>query len=286
LFGVGEDEYISGSFVANNPSFHAMQEAAHIWKRPPDCLISIGTGFSQKTQRRDDAKLHWAKHFVDIPNETSAAEVKTQTASEKYRTFYARINPEFENCFKIDTLSKSDLQTLFTVVATYLNDQSDYLKKVCQRLVASLLYVSEIRSMDNDNSRVKIIIRCRQKTFRVSSFLGGPNWQLVCIPFVGQFTTNITYDPNRTQDPIAIITVQNITTTSAVGIDLVIGKESFPISGGGYINLSSPYSSSLRPLNPQTPSQNIQNGPVNTNNNAPNSSLFSPQLLQMSNKEK
>jgi hypothetical protein len=146
-------------------------------------------------------------------------------------------------------------------------------------LIASLLYVSEIRSLESDNSRVKIVIRCRQKTFRVSKALGGPNWQLVCIPFVGQFTTNITYDPNRTQDPIAIVSVEHITTTSALGIDLVIGKESFPVSGGGYINLSSPHSSSLRPLNSQAPSQSTHNGPVvPTHPNALNS-LLSPQFF-------
>jgi hypothetical protein len=272
---VGDDDYLSGLFVAANPSLHATQEAAHIWKRSAEYVISVGTGYCQKTPRKDEIKLHWAKRDVELPIEVINSEVKSMHVCDKYRIYYARLNPDMDNAIKIDSTSQNDIQILFNAVATYLNNHSEDLKKVCQRLVAALLYVAEIRSMESDKSKVRIVIRCRQPQFHVSVFLGGPNWQLSCLKFSGSFTTRIVYDPNRTQNPVAVIYVEQIGTGSSLGIDIVLGTERYPISGGGYITFSPVISTSLRPLN-------HQHGVANANTQLSPQSLLSSQLSTLS----
>jgi hypothetical protein len=103
-------------------------------------------------------------------------------------------------------------------------------------LIASLLYVSKIKQ-ENDQSAT-ISIHCRHPKFRVSSLLGGPQWQLECVILKGNCTWNITYSSNLSQNPIASIHMEKIDAGTSIRIDIVIGNYGFVISGG-YVRLKS-----------------------------------------------
>jgi predicted acylesterase/phospholipase RssA len=223
---VGDDEYIDGSFVANNPSMHALQEATNLWKRPIECLISVGTGFCQKTPKTGDARLTWLNRPIDLVSDTLNVVSQVALSCHQNNIFYGRLNPEIESSFPTDATSKTELQNLSLKTLQYLNENIDDLKIICKRLVASLLYVAEIKK--GAHSAV-ISVCCRHRLFRVSTALDGPNWHLDCVTLKGSCVVDISYN---SQNPLAVIRIRNLTSETAVRIDVVFGGYGFTISGG------------------------------------------------------
>jgi hypothetical protein len=137
----------------------------------------------------------------------------------------------------------------------YLTTKTEEMQRSCQQLIASLLYVSEIKQ--ENEYRAIVLIRCRHPIFRVSSLLGGPQWQLTVISLKGDFQVRIEYGVNSSQNPIATIYLDNITSEIIVRIDVLFGNTNSlsndigggqcPISGGLVtIPTSSPSSNFLR----------------------------------------
>jgi hypothetical protein len=251
---VGEDEYIDGSFVANNPSMHALQEASNLWKRPIDYLVSVGTGFCQATEKKGDARLNWLNRQVDLVYETTNVVSQVALTCHQNRIYFRRLNPEIEDSFITDVTSKNDLQTLSKRATDYLNQIMEDIKSLCQQMLASLLYVSEIIQETEHNAT--ILIRCRHPIFRVSTLLGGPKWQLRWSALKGEVGVRIEYGSNPPETPIATVYVNDITTDSLILIELVLGTNGFVVSGGcvplrpGIRNTSSAPSNTLSQSTP------------------------------------
>jgi hypothetical protein len=237
---VGEDEYVDGSFVANNPSMHALQEAINLWKRPIDYLISIGTGFCQTTPKIGDARLSWFNRQVDLVSESLNVVGQVALSCHQNDIYFDRLNPEIKLSFFVDAISKKELLNLSADTIQYLTKNTEQMQMVCRRLIASLLYVAEVKQ-ENEHS-AQISICCRQPIFRVSSLLGGPNWRLRCSPLKGDFTVRIEYGSNQSQSPISTVYIDNITSEIILRIDIAfgnygslvgdVGEGEFPISGG------------------------------------------------------
>jgi hypothetical protein len=73
--------------------------------------------------------------------------------------------------------------------------------------------------------------------FRVPIELGGPNWTLECIGLKGETHPVVERNPNQTQNPIATIRIENVTTQDVIRIDVVFSNARFPVSGGDCIPL-------------------------------------------------
>jgi hypothetical protein len=257
----GDDEYVDGSFVANNPSMYALKEVVFLWKRPADCLVSIGTGFCDKTPPKvGDTKLNWAKHTVELVKETLEVHEKTTNTCNKHCIFYARHNPDLDVTFRTDAVTTNELQKLSDETLQYLIKSSEAIKNTCQRLIAALVYIDEIveeKKHANNESAIKITLHSRQLPFRVSPLLGGPSWQISCLNLKGDFTAKIDYNANGTENPIAIVRLDHVKPEHLVGIDLVVGDKNHQICGGGCIALSPPYTSTGR-LQNNTNSTTVQ----------------------------
>jgi hypothetical protein len=203
-------------------------------------LISIGTGFCQTTPKTGDARLNWSNRQVDLVSETTNAISQVALTCHQNNIYFERLNPEINSSFICDTTSKNDFRDLSKTTLHYLTNNTEQIRRVCQRLIASLLYVSEIKQ-ENEQSAI-ISIRCRRPIFRVSSLLGGPQWQLAVIPLKGEFQSRVEYGTNSSQNPIATIYLDKITSEIAVRIDFLFGNTNsmgsdnedrqFSISGG------------------------------------------------------
>jgi predicted acylesterase/phospholipase RssA len=250
---VGDDEYIEGSIVANNPSMYALKEAVFVWKRAADCLVSVGTGFYEKTPAKiGDTKLIWAKRNVELVHETLETHDKTVKTCIKHGIFYARLNLETNMTYRTDDVTKQELEKLSNETLQYLVTSSDQVKSVCLRLLASLLYVAEIQEQSrdaNNETSLKIAIHSRQLPFRIATLLGGPNWQLICIPLKGNFAWKVDYIANGTENPLAIIHLDHVKPDYQLGIDMGVGESTYQISGCGRITLTPPYVLSARGQN-------------------------------------
>jgi predicted acylesterase/phospholipase RssA len=248
---IDEDEYIDGSFVANNPSYCALQEAKYIWKQTADYLISIGTGYCSMTPKSSETKLSWMNRVVDLIKETTETEEKVAKNYESDTIYYARLNPELKSTINLDTVSRNELQTLLSGTNQFLKSNNAKLKSIGQRLVASLLYVCEIWQGNNEKS-AEIVIHSRHLPFRVASSLGGPLWNLSCTVVKGNFTTKIDYTGSETKNPMAKICADCIENGDILEITLGIGEGKYLISGGR-ITFALPYSSKARVLPPSSP---------------------------------
>jgi hypothetical protein len=286
FFFVGEDEYIDGSFVANNPSMHALQEANNLWKRPIDCLISIGTGFCQTTPKTNDARLSWSNRQVDLVYETMNVVSQVALSCHQNNVFYGRLSPEINTSFPVDATSKTDFHNLSKMTLDHLTKNIDELKTICQRLIASLLYVATVKKK-SEHSAV-ISIHCRNTIFRVSTLLGGPQWQLECVILKGDCVWNVTYSSNRSQNPIATILIEKIDPDTSIRIDIVIGSYGFVISGG-YVTLKSPTkhikSTILKSLSLDSTKTKTSSRPRSALIASPKSKKHEPKTLTMSSQE-
>jgi hypothetical protein len=102
--------------------------------------------------------------------------------------------------------------------------------------MASLIYVAEVIP-EGEHEPVKIIIQSRVQKFVFPSILGGPKWRLDCVPLKGDITSSTMINPNKNRDPFALVTVNQYSASCAVGIQIVLGDNAYPICGGDYIDL-------------------------------------------------
>jgi hypothetical protein len=202
--------------------------------------MSIGTGFCQATPKTDDAYLNWANRSVDIVSESIRILKQTSLNCSRNKIYYARINPEIPKTFPIDSTTKLDLQNLSDKTMKYLMNNSEKLKQLCQRLVASLLYVDDVK-LEGEKT-VKITINSRHLPFVVPSELGGPSWKLECIPLRGEFESHIEERADHSWNPLAIIRISNLEEKVSLKIEMVIENKRFTILGGrAHIQLQPPY---------------------------------------------
>jgi hypothetical protein len=233
---VGEDEYVDGSFVANNPSMHALQEAINLWKRPIDYLISIGTGFCQTTSKTGDARLSWFNRQVDLVSETLNVVGQVALSCHQSHIFFERLSPEVHLSFLADAISTNELQNLSNSTLQYSNTETTKMKQICQRLIASLLYVSEVIP-EGEHEPTKVLIQCRVARFKVPPALGGPKWRLDSVPLKGDTTSAVAVLKNKDNGPFALVTVNQYSANCAVGIQIMLGEDAYPISGGACVDL-------------------------------------------------
>lgn len=210
-----------------------------------DCLISIGTGLSAAEQSRTDheAEIKWQNKIFNIIQTGASTQLHVEARAQERKHFYQRLDPDLTKLFKTDKTSKENLQQLLEETTSFIVKNVDFVKEMCRQLVALLLYVSDIKRV-NESSQ-KILIQSRQQPFRVSGLIEGPNWNILCHVLNGTCRTEVKiYHPEaeppsseqlsseRPKLPLAEVYVTDIKTECTLEIFVLIGEKKYRISGG------------------------------------------------------
>jgi hypothetical protein len=241
---VGEEEYLDGSVVANNPSVYALREAVSLWKKPIDFLVSIGTGFStDSSNTRGDTRINWQHRTINLVTETENAVTQTALLCRQNNIKFFRLNPKFKVNIVTDLTTQADLSKLALKTDKYLQNKAQEMKAYCRQLVASLLYVAEINfPREKKEEPVTIVIKSRVPNLIVSSALGG-TWRLECSTIKGDMKRSIIFDETKKQQIIARIFIFPLSPECLMRIEMLIVDEGYPISGGDCIKIVTSYNS-------------------------------------------